>query len=60
MPWTAKQTRYMYANHPDIAKRVTNEPGFRTLPPKDEAMSHPVVEAIKKRRRKQKQKETRP
>jgi len=34
MPWTAKQTRYMFANHPDIAKRVTKEPGFKTLPPK--------------------------
>lgn len=29
MPWTAKQERFMWARHPDIAKRVMNEPGYR-------------------------------
>lgn len=34
MPWTAKQTRFMYKRHPGIAHRVTHEPGFHILPPK--------------------------
>lgn len=30
MPWTRQQEKFMFAKHPDIAKRVTNEPGYFT------------------------------